>query len=121
MFSLKEVFFDMGEKLGFANCVVEKLCSSEKPILWCFQQNTAVAIRKLYVEKNRKCMKNRGLFLNMAKWCFGGLFFEGLMVLWFVFCVSGIVAKVLKMLVFFPSLLGFCVVAYSLFIWVWKV
>ena len=57
-------------------------------------------------------MKNSGLFLNMAKWCFFGLFFfEVLMVLWFVFCVSGIVAKVLKMLVF-PSCFGFCVVAY---------
>ena len=33
------------------------------------------------------------------------------MVVWFVFCVSGIVAKVLKML--FPSFGGFCVVAYS--------
>ena len=26
--------------------------------------------------KNRKFMKNSGLFLNMAKWCFLGLFFE---------------------------------------------
>ena len=42
----------------------------------------------------------------------GSCGFEVLMVLWFVFCVSGIVAKVLNMLVF-PSLLGFCVVACS--------
>ena len=50
----KRVFFDMVEKVGFTNCVFEKLC----------------------VEKNRKFMRNSGLFLNMAKWCFWGLFFE---------------------------------------------
>ena len=37
----------MGEKSGFTNCVFEKP----------------------YVEKNRKYMKNCGLFLNMAKQC----------------------------------------------------
>ena len=47
----------------------------------------------------------------MAKWCFGGLFFEVLMVLWFVFGVSGIVPKVLKML-FFPSFGGLLCGAY---------
>ena len=51
-------------------------------------------------KKNRKFMKNSGLFWNMAKWCFLGLFFEVLILLWFVFGVSGIVSKVLKMLVF---------------------
>ena len=35
------------------------------------------------------------------------------MFLWFVFCVSGKVAKVLNMLVIFPSLRGLCGVAYS--------
>ena len=49
-------------------------------------------------------MKNSGLFLNMAKRCFGGVcFFEVVMLLWFVFCVSAIVPKVLKCLFFFPS------------------
>ena len=42
-------------------------------------------------------MKNSGLFLNMAKWCFLGLFFEVLMLLWFVFGVFGIVPGVLKL------------------------
>ena len=69
---LKKVFFDMGEKVSFTNCVFEKLCSSENTI----------AIRKLYVEQNRKFMKNSELFLNMAKWCFGGCFlsFNGFVV-----------------------------------------
>ena len=59
-------------------------------------------------------MKNSGLFLNMAKWCFLGLFFfEVLVLLWFVFGVCGIVPGVLKMLVFFPNFLGFSGVASS--------
>ena len=45
-------------------------------------------------------------------------FFEVLMASWFVFFVSGIVTKVLKMLVFFP---GFLCGGLFLFIWVWKV
>ena len=50
---LKKVFFDIGEKVGFTNCVFEKLCSSENTILKCFQQNTAVATKKLHVEKQK--------------------------------------------------------------------
>ena len=95
----------MGEKLGFTNCVFEKLCSSENTIFIVFSAKHSSCNKKAVVEKTENFMKNSGLFLNMAKWCFLGLFFEVLMVLWFVFCVSGIVAKVLKMLVF-PSFLG---------------
>ena len=65
-------------------------------------------------------MKNCGLSLNMAKWCFLGLFFEVLILKRFVFGVSGIVSKVLKMLVF-PSFLGGFVGWFLLFIWIWKV
>ena len=32
-FLLKKVFFDMGQKVGFTNCVFETLCSSENTIL----------------------------------------------------------------------------------------
>ena len=56
-------------------------------------------------------MKTSGLFLNMAKWCFGVCFFEVLILKRFVFGVSGIVSKVLKMHVF-PSFGGFSGVAY---------
>ena len=53
-------------------------------------------------------MKNSGLFLNMTKWCFlGGLFFWGFNIKRFVFGVSGIVSKVLKMVVFFFPIFGF--------------
>ena len=29
----EKVFFDMGEKVGFTNCLFEKLCFSEKTFL----------------------------------------------------------------------------------------
>ena len=45
-------------------------------------------------------MRNCGKFLNMAKRLFLVCFFQALMLLWFVFCVSGKFARVLKMLVF---------------------
>ena len=45
-------------------------------------------------------MKNSGLFLNMANGVFGVCFFEVLILKRFVFGVTGIVSKVLKMLVF---------------------
>ena len=56
-------------------------------------------------------MKNSGLFLNMAKGCFFVcFFFQALMSLCFL---SGKVARVLKMLVFFSQFLGLCGVASS--------
>ena len=103
--------------MGCTNCVVEKLCFSENTIFMVFSENTAVAIQNLYVEKNRKFMKNCGLFLNMVK-CFW-LVFLGFLVLWLVFCVFGNVAKVLKM--FFPSFFEFLWGGLFLLIWVWKV
>ena len=49
----KGVFFDMGEKVGFTNCVFENLCSSENTIFIVLSENTAVATKKLYVEKQK--------------------------------------------------------------------
>ena len=115
LFFGKRCFFDMGEKVGVTNCVFEKLCFSENTIFIVFSANPAFQKQKLYDEKNRKFVKNSGLFLNMAKRCFGGLFFEVLMLLWFVFCVSAIVPKVLKMRVFFAvfgAFLGCLLLAY---------
>ena len=68
-------FFDMGEKVGFTDCVFEKLCFSENTIFIVFSANPAFQKQKLYDEKNRTFMKNSGLFLNMAKRCSWGLFF----------------------------------------------
>ena len=65
-------------------------------------------------------MKNSGLFLNMAKWCFLGLFFEVLILKRFVFGVSGIVSKSVKNACF-SQFFGLFWGGLLLFIWVWKV
>ena len=75
----------MGEKGGFTNCGFEKLCFfSENTIFIVFSAKHSFSKAKMVLKKNKKFMKNSGLFLNMAKWCFLGLFFEVLMLLWFV-------------------------------------
>ena len=50
-----------------------KRCFGKKTIFMVLSENTAFQQQNMYVEQNRKCMKNSGLFLNMAKLCF--LFF----------------------------------------------
>ena len=74
-FLLKKVFFDMVEKVGFTNCVFEKLGLSENTISIVFSAKHSFSKTKTVCWKNRNFMENSGLFLNMAKWCFGGLFF----------------------------------------------
>ena len=81
------MFFGVGDKVGFTNCVFEKLCSSENNIFIVFSENTLVAIKKAVCWKNRKLMKKCGVFLNMAKWCFWFILFEVFMPLWLVLCV----------------------------------
>ena len=66
----------------FTNRVFEKLCSSENTIFIVLSAKHNNCCKK-HMLKNRKCMTDRGLFLNMAKRCF--VFFEVLVVLWFVF------------------------------------
>ena len=66
----KRCFFDMVEKVRFTNCVFEKLCFPENTIF-------IVSSAKHSSSKTKKIMKNSGLFLNMAEWCFLGVcFFE---------------------------------------------
>ena len=62
-FLWKKVFFDMGEKVGFTNCVFEKLCFAESTIFIMFSENTSFQKQHMYVEQNRQFMKNSGLFL----------------------------------------------------------
>ena len=81
------MFFDMVEKVGFTNCVFEKLCFPENTIFIVFSANTVFQKQKLYVEKNRKSMKNSGLFLNMTKWCFLGVCFFEVLILKGLFLV----------------------------------
>ena len=110
--------FGMGEKVGFTNCVFEKLRSFWKHNFTVFsEKRSSCNTNTVCNQKNRKLMKNSGLLLNMAKGCFYLSFFQALMSLYFL---SGKVARVLKMFVFFPM---FWVLwgGFFLFIWVWKV
>ena len=49
----KRFFLDMGEKVGFTNCVFEKLCFAENTIFLVFSENTAFQKQNMYVEQNR--------------------------------------------------------------------
>ena len=106
----------MVEKVGFTNCVFEKLCFfSENTIFLVFSANHSFSKTKLYVEKNRKFMKNCGLFLNMAKWCFLGLFFWGFNIekvcFWCVWhCFKSV--KNACFLKFFGAFLGWLIVVH---------
>ena len=97
-----------------------KSCVFLKTLFWlCFQQNTVFQKQKLYVEKTENLWKIVGCFWT----CQNGVFwfvFWGFNIKRFLFGVSGIVSKVLKMLVF-PSFGGFFWGGSLLFIWVWKV
>ena len=102
---------DMGEKVGFTNCVFEKLCSSENTMFIEFSAKHSNCNKKLYVEQKRKFTQNSGLFFYMAKRCF--VYFSGFNFSVVCFCVFGKVAKALNMLVvfLFPILGVFCGVA----------
>ena len=69
------MFFDMGEKVGFTNCVFEKLCFPENTIFIVFSAKHSFSKTKTVCGKNRKFMKNSGLFLNMANGVFWVWFF----------------------------------------------
>ena len=71
------------------------------------------------MEKNRNLWKIVGCFWTWQKGVYWGLFFWGFNVVVVCFCVSAIVPKVLKMLVFFP-IFGLFWGGFFLFICVWK-
>ena len=54
----KSCFFDMGEKVGFTNCVFEKVCFSENTIFIVFPAKHSFSKTKnCMLKKNRKFMK----------------------------------------------------------------
>ena len=89
-FFWKKVFFDMGEKVGFTNCVFEKLCLLKTLFYSVFRETQLFKNNTCMLNKNRFLMKHSGLFLNMAKRCFLG-FFGGFNVMVVCFGMSGIV------------------------------
>ena len=86
---LKKGVFDMGEKVSFTNCVFEKLCSSENTSFRVFSaKHSSCNIKAVCWKIQTIYEKNSGLFVSMAKSCFLFvlcLFFQALMLLWFVF------------------------------------
>ena len=69
-------------KNGFTNCVFTKLCYSENTVFLVLSANTAVAVKKMHVIK-QKFVKHSGLFLDMAKQVFLFVFLQVLMCLCF--------------------------------------
>ena len=113
LFFEKVGIFDMGEKVGFTNCVFEKLCF----FFWkhyfysVFSKAQQLQIKNV-CWKTEKLWKIVGCFWTWHKGVFV-CFFSGFNVIVVCFCVSGKVARVLKMISFFPSFFGLCGVAYS--------
>ena len=66
--------FEMGEKVGFTNCVFEKLCFSENTIFIVFSEKHSSCNTNTVCKQKQKIDENSGLFLNMAKGCFFCLF-----------------------------------------------
>ena len=98
--------FGMGEKVGFINCVFEKLCSSENTIFIVFSSKHSNCNKQALCWKTI-FLKNSGLFFwTWQKRCFC-LFLWGFNIFVVCFCVFGRVAKVLKCLFFFP-IFGLC-------------
>ena len=107
------------KKVGFTNCVFEKLCSSENILFIVFSAKHSSCSKKA-VLKNKKFMKSSGLFLNMARRCFR-LLFSGFNVFVVCFlCVWSSSKSVKDACVFFP-VLGRLWGRFFLFIWIWKV
>ena len=113
----EKMFFEMGKKVGFTNCVFEKLCSL-KTLFYSVFRETPQLQYKHCMQKNRKLMKNSGLFLNMASGCFLFVFFQALLSLCFL---SGKVARVLGVFVFlvFAFLFGVGFVSVCLLCFLW--
>ena len=80
---LKKVFCDMGEKVGFTNCVFEKLCFAENTIKIVFSAKHSFSKTRTVCWKNRNFMTNSGLFLNMENGVFWVCVFQALMLLCF--------------------------------------
>ena len=68
------MFFDMGEKVGFTNCVFEKLCFSENTIFIVFSANPAFQKQNCMMKKAQICEKLWVVFEHGKKVFFWGLF-----------------------------------------------
>ena len=76
---LKKVFFDMGEKVGFTDCVFEKLCSSENTSFIVFSAKHSNCTKKAVCWKKQKIYEKSWVVFDHGKKV------QALMLLWFVF------------------------------------
>ena len=98
----------MVEKVGFTNCVFDKLCFFFwKHYFYSVFSKTQLFKNKNYMLKKEKIYERLWFFEHGIMMVFLGFVFSGFNVIVVCFCVSGIVAKVLKMLVFFPVFWAF--------------
>ena len=95
LFFEKGVVWDGWRKCFFTNCVFESSALLKALYSTVFSASTAFAVKNACWQK-QKFMKIVGCFWTWQKGVF--VCFEGLMVLWFAFCVFGKVAEVLKCL-----------------------
>ena len=115
LFWEKRCFFDMVEKVGFTNCVFEKLWFPENTIFIVFSAKHSFSKTKTVYWKEQKIYEKLWVVFEHGKVVFLGLFFEVSIFKRFVFGVSGIVSKVLKVLVCFPifwAFLGWLIVVH---------
>ena len=76
--------FDMVEKVGFTNCVFEKLRFTESTIFIVFQQTQLFKSKNGMLKKTENLWKIVGCFWTWQNGVLGGCFFEVLVLLWFV-------------------------------------
>ena len=103
----------MGEKVGFTNCVFEKLCFSENTIFIVLSEKHRSCIIKTLCWKSRKFKKIVGCFRTWQKVFFWFVFFSGFNVIVVCFFVCLVKLQECQTCLLFPSSLGFCGVAYS--------
>ena len=122
LFLEKGVFFDMGEKVGFTNCVFEKLCFPENTIFIVFSAKHSFSKTKTVCWIKQKIYENSGLFLNMANGVFWvWFFFWGFNIKKVCFWCVWHCFKSVKKCLFFSQFFGLFWGGLLLFIWVWKV
>ena len=115
----------MGEKVGFTNCVFQKLFFF---FFWKHYVYSAFSKTQLFKSKNGMLKKTEnlwkivGCFWTWQNGVMWGLFFWGFNVIVVCFwCVWHSSRSVTNACFFFPSFLAFCGVACSCLFWVWKI
>ena len=71
----KRCFFDMGEEVGFTNCVFEKLCFPENTIFIVFSAKHSFSKTKTVCRTKTENLRKEWVVFEHGKWCLLGLAF----------------------------------------------